>query len=245
MGRAAGQRGRRGHHVGAHTDGCTDDTARRLSCHGRTAVRPRASALLRLAVQRAPGRRDLSAGAAKPAGNAGTTRAVRVVHDAVLRPPRRPPRLDEAAAPRRPPQHQHADGRHDRQGHGIRLDWRLAAGRSAGHLPRQPGQGERAAERDRLQQQSVRQPRLRNDDWQLPGWRHARPDPDGQRLVVPRSEERHRSAARRTVRRRAPLDLRRHGHRLTVVHVAAATRILPPGSLQPARSGNGPRRAAL
>ena len=56
--------------------------------------------------------------------------------------------------------------------HRLRLDRRLAAGRSARRLPRSARAGARAAEDDHLQPQPGRQLRVRDDDRQLPG----RPD---------------------------------------------------------------------
>ena len=64
-------------------------------------------------------------------------------------------------------------------------------------------------------------------------------DPVRQRLVVPRSEGRHGVADERALELGLLVALRRHAHRLALVHVVSAARILPPRALQSAR----PRRS--
>ena len=125
-----------------------------LSRRGRPTVRPRPGVLPRGRVLGRRGGRDLRSGARRTPGDAGRARAVRVVPDAAVRPPRCREGVDQAAAPRRPPQRQHAHAPDPRPRHRLRLDRRLSPGRRPGLVPRSARAGERAAEDDPLQQQS-------------------------------------------------------------------------------------------
>ena len=92
----------------------------------------------------APMRRRRRSSPRRAAGNAATAeraRGVRVLHDGVLRPSRRREGLDEAAAPRRAAQREHARAAVARPRHRLRLDRRPAADRRARPVSRPPRAG--------------------------------------------------------------------------------------------------------
>ena len=108
-------------------------------------------------------------------------------------------RLGHAAPSRRHAQQQHADDAHAGTGHGLRLDRRLAAGGTAGPLPRQTRPERPSAEDHPLQPQSRGQLRVRHHARQFPGRQRPGQTPVGQRLVVPGPAGRHGVADQRTV----------------------------------------------
>ena len=96
--------------------------------------------------------------------DAGGTRAIRRLHDGLLRQAGCGARLDQADAFGRSAQQQHARLAHSRPRRRVRLDRRLAASREPEPLPRPPGPARRAAADDRLQQQPQRQLPVCDDD---------------------------------------------------------------------------------
>ena len=106
--------------------------ARRLSRRAAAACPTTGSSAVRS--RRAPTARPraiFDARPGRPPVDGEQVDAVRLLPDAVLRPPRRAEGLDEAAAPRRAAQRQHARAGAARPRHRLRFDRRLAAGRDA------------------------------------------------------------------------------------------------------------------
>src|ERR1022692_840911 len=153
-------------------------------------------------------------------------------------------RLDEAAAPRRPAQRQHAAPWPARPQHGIRLDRGFPAGAGAWALPRRPRRHGRAAAHGALQRQPVRQLRSCDDGRELPGRLRRGKDPVRRRLVVPRPEGGDGVAAGRALQYRPAPPLRRDADRLAQLPQLPAPRVLPARAVQPARLPDRAWRAA-
>ena len=99
-------------------------------------------------------------------------------------------------------------------------------------LPRPARPHEPVGTNDPLQPQSRVQRRPGNDDRQFSGRQRARQDTVRQRLVVPRSEGRHRAADQLPLEPWAAERLCRHVDRQPVVPFVHAARVLPPHPLQ-------------
>ena len=190
-------------------------------------------------------RRSSTAPAAASASTPEQARALRLQHDAVLRPARRREGLDQAAAPRRAAQQQHA------RAAGARAATPASIRSATGRRPKRSAATSTASTGRTRCRRSIVYNLNPADNYALATMIGnfqdgiaRRQDPVRQRLVVPRSEGRHGVAAERALERRAALPLRRHAHRFALVHVVPAPRIFPPGAVQPARARHGERRAA-